>query len=1037
MSRGRCLPILLASLVVCLATGSAYAQVTTATIFGVVEDQSQGVLPGATVIVRNVETGVARTVATDAEGRYRVPNLAVGSYAVEAELSGFQSVVRSGIVLTVGREAEVNFTLSIGELSDKVEVTGEAPLVETSRGQLADLVDQRQIAELPLNNRSFTELALLQPGVMTRGGSGFSGTSGGGVALAISGARPTNTAFFVDGMDVKDAFGRTPGSAAGTNLGVDTIREFQVLVNNFSAQFGGSGGVVNAITKSGTNTLHGTGFYQLRHDKLDSADYFQEQRGEDRPPFNRHQAGFSVGGPIVTDRMFYFGTYEMLRERNTLSETINVPGASLRAGVTPAGTVTVHPLSKKFLDAMPLPNGELFSDGTGEYIFDRIDPIDQHYAMAKVDYQMSEKDSLFFRFTRDVAENKSGLAFPEFFVSAETRVHHYIVEHNRIVSPTLLNTARFALNRSEVTMANGADGIDESFNLIPLPGRVPAQMQVPSIDSWGNRGFDDRYWNLSSFQFAEKITWTTGRHSLVGGMDVTRIHLDGYSASRLHGRVRFNSMNDFLRGVPLAWEFLVPGTGSDPAPGEDPRSFRQHQVAFFVQDDFRVKSNLTVNLGLRWEFVDSPTEVNGLISNLRNFMDPVETIGDPFFETKKSNVGPRLGVAWDPTGSGKTSIRGGFGMFYQPLNYATWQIAAVQNAPYFIRATIDRPTWPPPIGFDLSNLPPGNPTPMEFEPETPYYMHYNATWQRQLLSDAVVSVSYAGSRGRNLASTLNYNVREFQVLDDGSKFFPATGSRFNPNFAAIETRAFNLRSDYNSVQLRGSKRFGAGLQLQSSYTYSKNMDNGSETQGTALMDPYDPLLDYGLSDWHVAHSWSFNYIYQLPFFQNRGGALEAALGGWQMSGILSVRSGLPSRILIGFNRSRDLNVLSASGNNDRPNLKAGADPNPVTGDIGRWADPSAFELPPAGTHGNLGRNTLLGPNQTTFDLSLVKSFPFSADGRIELRFAFFNLFNRANFSQPNTTIFTNASGNPSPNFGRITSVATTPRQGQFVVKVLF
>jgi hypothetical protein len=1022
--------MLAAILVACLGTAAAWAQVTTATIFGVVQDQSGGVLPGATVTVRNVDTGLERTIVTDGQGRYRVPNLPVGTYSVEATLSGFQNVVRSGINLTIGREADVTFALGVGELTDTVEVTGEAPLVETSRGQLADLVDQRQIAELPLNNRSFTELALLQPGVMTRGGSGFSGTSGGGVALAISGARPTNTAFFVDGMDVKDAFGRTPGSAAGTNLGVDTIREFQVLVNNFSAQFGGSGGVVNAITKSGTNAMHGTGFYQLRHDTLDAADYFQEQRGEDRPPFSRHQAGFSVGGPIVRDRLFYFGTWEMLRERNTQSNTIDVPGPALRAAAT-------HPLTQKFMNAMPLPNGEIFSDGTGEYIFDRIDPIDQQYAMGKVDFQASTKDSFFVRYTRDVAENVTGLAYPEFFVSAETRVHHIIGEHNRIISPRLLNTARFSVNRSEVTMANGANGLDESFNLIPLPGRVPAQIQVPGIDSWGNRGFDDRYWKLTSFQFAEKVTWTTNRHSLVGGVDLTRVHLDGFSASRLHGRVRFNSMNDFLRGAPLAWEFLVPGTGSDPAPGEDPRSFRQHQVAFYVQDDYKVRDNLTVNLGLRWEFVDSPTEVNGLISNLRDFLDPVETIGDPFFNTKKNNFGPRLGFAWDPSGEGKTSIRGGFGMFYQPLNYATWQIAAVQNAPYFIRATIDRPTWPPPITFDLANLPPGNPTPMEFDPETPYYMHYNATWQRQLLADAVVSVSYAGSRGRNLASTLNYNTAEWQLLADGRKFFPQGAARLNPNFAAIETRAFNLRSDYNSVQLRGSKRFGAGLQLQSSYTYSKNMDNGSETQGTALMDPYDPMRDYGLSDWHVAHNWSFNYIYQLPFLADRGGALEAVLGGWQMSGILSVRSGLPSRILIGFNRSRDLNVLSASGNNDRPNLKDGADPNPVTGEIDRWADPSAFALPPAGTHGNLGRNTLIGPNQTTFDLSLVKSVPFSSDGRFEVRLAFFNLFNRANFGQPNTTIFTNASGNPSPNFGRITAVSTTPRQGQLVFKVIF
>lgn len=1017
------------------AGAPARAQLTTGTIYGVVLDESKGVLPGAAVTITNVATGAVRSTVTDTEGRYRTPSLPVGSYRVEAELPGFQTAVRSGITLTVGSEAAVDFTLGIGSLTENVEVTGAAPLVDTRQSQVSDLVNQEQIQELPLNSRSYTDLALLTPGVMTTSrNAAFSGTSGGGIRLSISGARPTNTAFYVDGMDTKDAFGRTPGSAAGTTLGVDTVQEFQVLVNSFSAEFGGSGGVINAVTKSGANAFHGSAFWFLRRSSFDAPNYFDR---DGIVPFRRDQPGFTLSGPIKKDRTFFFVNYENLRQRRTTTTTINVPGADLRAGITPTGTVTVHPTTRQYLDAMPLPNGNVFATGIGEYTTTREESADEHYFMGKVDQQLGQNDRVFVRFTSDVASNVTPLPFPGFSVPAETKNRFVIGEYSKIISSSLLNTVRVSINRSDARLWNDAEGYDQSLNLIPLPGRVPPQLIVPGLSSWGNRGFDDRGWFLTSTQVAERITWNKGAHSLVGGMDYNGVRLEGYSASRLHGRIRFNSLNDFLQGAPSSWEFLVPGTGSDPAEGETGRSFEQHAFAFYLQDNFKPLSNLSVNAGLRWEFVDTPTEENGEISNLRDPLDPAETVGDPFFNPKKANFGPRLGVAWDPWGDGRTSIRSGFGVFYQPLNYATWQIAAVQNAPFFIRSQIDDPAWPPPFEFSPSDLPPGNPTPMEFSPDTPRYTHYNASVQRQFLGDTVVSLTYAGSRGRNLASTLNSNPYEYEIRADGSKFWPAGGSRVNPNYAAVETRAFNLSSEYNSLQLRMSKRFSADLQLQSSYTWSKNMDNGSETQGTALMDPTDPLRDWSLSTYDARHNWTLNYIYALPFFREGTGIARALLGGWQVSGLVTATSGNPLNVIIGFNRSRDGNVLSASQNNDRPNLRPGADGNPVLGGPDRYADASSFELQAAGTHGNLGRNTLIGPGVLQFDASFVKAVSFGSGRRAELRAELFNLFNRANFGEPNTTAFTNATGTPNPQFGRITSTATTARQGQIAVKFIF
>jgi hypothetical protein len=1010
-----------------LGTERSLAQVTTGTIYGVVADESQGVLPGVTVTVTNVETGVARTIVTDHEGRYRAPSLGLGEYEIQAELAGFQSAVRRGVALTVGREAEVNFELALGQLSDQIEVTSEAPQVDTSSSQLAALVDQQQIRDLPLNARSYTDLALLQPGVMTDTRSGsYSGVDGGGVKISISGARPMNTAFFLDGMDVKDAYGRTPGSAAGTTLGVDTIREFQVLTSSFSAEYGGSGGVINSVTKSGTNALHGSAFYFLRHSNLDAVNHFDV--GDEPPPFHRHQGGFTVGGPIVRNRTFFFGSYETLNEKLTTTETIEVPGPDIRAGILPTGRVTVHPQSQAFLNAMPLPNGEIFSNGVGEFSSERAQPVEEHYVMAKVDQQLGNADSISVRYTHDRADVQTALPFPEFFGNAQTHYQYLTSEYNRIVSPHLLNTLRFSVNRSRGTTFNSSVGVDESLNLVPLPGRVGAQLIVPGIDSWGNDAINDRESTLTAFQFADKVTLTQGRHSLVTGFDITRNHFDSYSASRKHGRIRFSSMANFLLGIPQTWEFLIPGTG-------ELRFFRQHQFAFFAQDDVRLRSNLTVNLGLRWEFVNTPTEVNGEISNLRDFMDATEVIGDPFFLPNKRNFGPRLGLAWDPGSDGRMSVRAGFGLFHQPLNHATWAFAATQQPPFMIRTQIPNPSYPPPISVDPAELPPPNPTPMTFEPDTPRYLQFNVTVQRQLWSDTVMSVSYAGSRGGNLPAAVNYNTARFEILPDGSKFYPLNAERFNPLYGTIETRAFNADSNYNSLQLRVSKRFSEGLQAQASYTWGKNLDHTSETTGAGVSDAYDIDSDWGYSQWDVRHNFVSNFSYQLPI--EGDGALGAIFGGWQTSGILTLATGNPQSAIVGFNRSRDLNFLASLANSGRPNLAPGASNNPVIGDPDRYWDVSAFELPPAGLRGNLARHTLIGPGVATFDLSLVKTISFGQDRTIQLRAEWFNLFNRVNYGNPNSTAFSNATGAPNPSFGRINSTSTTARQGQLAVKVLF
>ncbi|MBI2822910.1 MAG: TonB-dependent receptor [Acidobacteria bacterium] len=1012
------------------------AQVTTATIVGTVSDESAAVLPGVSVTARNLATRVSRTVVTDDEGRYRAPNLPLGEYEVEALLSGFQTGVRSGITLTVGREAVVDFRLRVGEITERVTVTGEAPLVETTRSHLADLIDQRKIEELPLNGRSYTQLALLQPGVTTLGSSSFSSITGGGAKLSIAGARSTNTYFYLDGTDIKDAYGHTPGSAAGQTLGVDTIREFSVLVTSFGAEFGGSGGVINSITKSGTNELHGSVFEYHRNSALDARNFFD--RGADPPPFRRNQFGFTVGGPIRKDRTFFFGSYEGLRERLTTTAIANVPTAAVRQGSLPDGPVSINPAVRKYLDAMPLPNGRIFNNGSGEFISDQRRPIDEDYFMVRVDHQVGASDSLFVRYTFDDAARTQPLAHPQFFVTAETRYQYLTVEENRILSPAWLNTFRFAFNRSKGGDINQVQGLDSSFNIIDLPGRIPPALTVPVITAWGPSLAADRFSVLNTFQFTDKLTYTAGRHSIRTGVDIYRYQLNGQNEPRLHGRLVFNSYRDFLEGRVVSFEFLFPGTGI-------PRGFRQTDLAFYLQDDFQVLPHLTLNLGLRWEYVTVPTEVKGRISNLRDpLRDSANTVGDPFFKVSKNNLGPRIGFAWDPFGSGKTSVRAGFGVFHQQMTYVNWRLPALQNSPFLLRAQVLRPPGFPPT-INLSGpLPPEQPAPMQFDPNTPYMLQYNLTVQRQLAGEVVIAASYVGSHGAHLGRLQNVNIARFTLLPDGRKFWPQNSPRFNPAFGSIDLRQFDTNSSYDSLQVRANKRFSGGLQLQGAYTYAKNLDEaiGQEAFSgggwdAVSMDPFDRSRDRGRSSWDLRHNFVFNFSYDLPFGANRRGAASWLLSGWQTHGILNLNSGVPASVTVSFNRSRNLNTPSVAAPVERPDLKPGSTNNPVRGGADQYLDAAPFQLHEAGTLGNVGRNTVTGPGLATFDLSLLKKIRTSEQSQVQFRFEFFNLFNRANFNLPNGSVFTSAAGVPSGSFGRITSTRTTSRQIQIALKFLF
>lgn len=1037
--------VLVALLALALAAGSAAAQITTATITGSVKDESGAILPGVSVTVKNVDTGITRNVITDDSGNYEASNLSLGAYEVTAELSGFQTSVRSGITLTVGRSAVVTFALKVGEISEKVTVTGEAPLVETTRSEVADLVSTKKIEDLPLNGRSYTELALLQAGVSTLGSSGFGSIAGGGAKLSIAGTRSSNTAFYVDGTDVKSPFGHSPGSAGGQTLGVEAIREFSVLVSTYSSEYSGSGGVINSVSKSGTNSIHGTVFEFLRNSALDARNFFDP--GKNPPPFKRNQYGFSIGGPIAKDRTFFFGTYEALKERLATTSTLNVPNQRAREGFIPDGpggaerAYVLHPQIKKYLDAFPLPNGRINNNGTGDFITSNSQPTDENFFTIKVDHQLSDKDSVFVRYTFDDADQINPQSFPQFYQPLFTRYQYVTIEENKIFSPKWLNTFRFGFNRSGGGDINMMRNLDPNlYAVIKLPERISPSLQTTGLSTFGPAATGDRFALVNSFQFTDKVSFTGGRHSIRLGTDLTRIQYNGATRSRIHGNVRFNTLRDFFEGRVLLFEYMVPGTGNL-------RGFRQNEIAFYVQDDFKVTSRFTLNLGLRLEFVTIPTEVAGRISNVREpLKDKASTVGDPFFQIPKNNWGPRFGFAWDPTGSGNMSLRGGFGLFYQQMTYTYWRLPAMQNDPYFLRASLANTTFPPPWDA-VVGTPVLQPGPIQFDMKTPYVMHYNLSLQRQLPGQAVITASYVGSHGVHIGRFFNQNTNTFIIRPDGSKFFlpgpsGTGGPRLNPAFESVDLRQFDSNTLYNSFQLRAQKRFASGIQAQGSYTFSRSIDEASNDSGlgsgcwdVTSMDPYDRSRDRGLSCFDLRHNLSLNFGYDMPGADMRG-LLGQLIGGWKLGGIANFHTGAPAVVILGFQHSRIGNTGTAS-QAGRPNLKPGASNNPVLGGPDRYLDPSSFVLQEAGTMGDLGRNTIISPGLATFNGSLAKDFRITEERKVEFRAEFFNLFNRANFGPANGSVFTSANGVVPSNFGRISSTITTARQIQFGLKVVF
>ncbi|HXG65847.1 MAG TPA: TonB-dependent receptor, partial [Blastocatellia bacterium] len=964
-------------------------QTTRATVSGTVTDEKGSVISNARVTAKNLDTGISREVRTDDEGRYSIPELSPGRFEVKAEFEGFRPEIRTGIDLTVGREAVLNFALAVGGAQEQVVIEGNPPLVETTSSTVGFLVDNKQIEELPLNGRDVLQLATLQNGVVSTTSIGVAqdDTGPGTTKLVINGARLDANGFYLDGTETVDAFGFSPGGLGGGFLGVDALREFQVLTSNYSAEFGlGGGAIINAVTKSGTNEFHGTAFEFLRNDVLDARNFFNAEQ----LPFKRNQFGGSLGGPIRPNRTFFFFTYEGLRRREGTSTIFNVPSPAAREGRLTTGTVTVAERVKPYLALYPLPNGPISGD-TGVYRRDFNESTNEDFLMGRIDHKLSGKHSVFGRYTFDDSDLRkvSSVILDQVLTS---RNQYLTLEEQAIFTPNALNSVRFGFSRT-----NFASDFPFIVPVAPelsfVPGQPMGAFSLQGISELRPSLAAPRSFVLNTFEVNDQFIYNRGAHSLkIGGL-VRRYQLNADSALVPYGvYVYGGGLRPFLTGTPFVLFVPFPGT-------DFYRGIRQSLFGLYVQDDWKVRPNLTLNLGLRYEPISTPTEANDRVSNLRNFTDEAPTVGDPFFENpSKKNFGPRVGFAWDPSGDGRWAIRGGAGIFYAAIRPMQYRFA-ISNQPPFTRLVVL-----PGINFatgesffpDSYRLFINSPLPfpgllwfMQHDADQPTVYQWNFNVQRQLGRDLVVMAGYVGSRGVHLLTNATSNVRtDFQIVN-GRKFYPDIGggtqlARVNPRFGAMQLLAFNGDSYYHGLQLSATKRYSAGLQFQAAYTYAKSIDVGSATEsvfangatGGDFQDPLAPALDKALSDFDHRHNFIANFLWELPFGKGRAvgsdlsGFADKLVSGWSMGGILNLRSGFPFTVSLGFDRARNGvdNVQS-----QRPDVAPGRDlKDAITGDPNRYVDPTAFRLQPAGFYGDLGRNALTGPDLRVFDFSLIK-----------------------------------------------------------------
>ena len=1030
------------------------AQSAGGTVSGTITDPGGAVVAGAAVEIVNSGTSETRKVATSVSGFYTAPNLASGTYSISVALPGFAGLVRNGLTVSVGSEIVVNLQLRLGETSEKVEVKGDSPVVETGSSQTGAVVGGQTIRELPLNGRDWTTLAALEPGVsqvrtqQTVGLSIVRANRGLGSQMTIGGNRPQQNNYRLDGISVNDYAGGGPASVLGTSLGVDSIQEFSVVTSNATADYGkSSGGAINAITRAGNNGFHGSAYEFLRNSALDARNFFDPGVA---PPFKRNQFGGSLGGPVVHDRTFFFVDYEGFRQALGVSNVDNVPTASARAGKLQAGAVTVNPKVIPYLALYPTPNGVVAGD-IGTYLYSSQQHSTEDLITARIDHRFSNADSIHGSFLIDNGKLTGPDAFNDVVLGTNSHRKFASVEETHLISPTMINFLRAGVNRTVVSAVETIEALnplvaDTALGFIP--GHAVGQINVTGLTNFqgGLGATGDYQFHYSSYQAYDDLFWTKGNHALKFGIAGERVFSSGLAGGSPNGMATFGSLSNFLTNKPTTFTANIPGT-------DNPVGFRQTVFGLYVQDDWRLRPNLTLNLGLRYELSTVPTEQHNRLTTLATLTSPAPRLGSPLFTNPTGRaVSPRVGFAWDPFRTGKTSIRGAFGMYDSlPLLYEMLLVQLLSQ-PYFEQgssAALAAGSFPNGM-FSTLSASSLRTAYIEQNPKRNYVMQWNFNLQRQLMTDLSLEVGYSGSHGVHspfLSTDVNIVLPTVTAQGYVWPAIRGSGTRINTNVGAISPLVWQVSSVYDALQVRLRKRLSHGFQIQGAYTFAKSLDTGSASVQTAFTNTvsslplFDPKLRRGPSDFDVRHNLVLSQLYELPGLRSGIKALDWVEKGWQFGVILQASAGLPFTPFIGGD-ALGLNSSNPFNFPDRLNLPGCGTPvNP--GNPAHYIKTECFAAPTPGTRlGNSGRNVAFGPGLFNMDTSLVRNFRaprVSEAFNVQFRAELFNVLNHVNFSPPNTanTQVFNQNLAPLTTAGTLTTTSTTSRQIQFGLKLVF
>jgi hypothetical protein len=961
-------------------------------------------------------------------------------------------------------------------------VTGGAPTIELGTETLGGVIDSRTMLELPLNGRDWTQLATLQPGVISLesmqqpvSNSNQRGFRGYGIQMSISGSRPQQNNYLIDGVSANDYTNGGPGSVQGLALGVDAIQEFTVLTSNYSAEYGrSSGGVISAITRSGTNTFHGDAYEFVRDSALDARNYFDTGAV---PPFNWNQFGGSAGGPIRKDKTFIFGDYEGFRETVGVSHLATVPSPDARNGIIhnsdgSTTNITVDPKVTPFLALWRTPNGAILPPGnTGIYSFSGDEGTSEDFATVRLDQKFSENDSLSGSYQYDRASNTAPDSLNDVLIGSNTGRQIFTAQETHIFNQAFLNSARFGFVRHTAINASNISAINPAAAdaaLLAVPGEFAPQITVPGITPFtgGVNAGTSAVFHYNSFQLYDDALVTKGIHSIKFGVYVERIQNELSERLTVGGSFRFGTLTTFLTNAPTSFSAGFPEENT-------PRNLRQTIFGTYVQDDVRWKPNLTVNLGLRYEMSTVPTETQGKLAALRNVTDPMPHLGDPLFSNPTlHNFEPRVGFAWDPFRDGKTSVRAAFGIYdVLPLPYQYANVE-VTSAPFSLSGTAQ----PLPQGsFAQGAFPLLSPAShlrtsfVQPNPQRSYVMQWNTSVQRELARDLTATVAYVGSHSLHQLFRADDANMVLPTLTPFGYLWPSpvgSGTLLNPVIGRMDYLDWGSSGSYDALQASLMKRLGHGLQAQASYTWGKCIDEGSESgQPDPFLNSITSLLFFdarsrrGLCDYNNSQNLVINYTWNIPSPHSLEGVASWATSGWQIGGIYQVRTGLPFTPILGGD------VLGQNSQDpfdfpDRitgPGCKSAIHPGNVTD----YINLSCFTFPTAPTQafytancdprfpfpscanlrGNAGRNSLIGPGLSNFDFSLIKNNLIrrvSETFTVQVRAEFFNLFNHPNFLPPidNSALF-DQTGAPIGGAGLIDGTSTNNRQIQFGVKLLW